>query len=1120
MLKFPLLLDELRDKIHAPQEALGRQLFDNRRADVLTAYDGEIRAGVDDKDHRYKVKVKWDDHGWHAACSCGTHESRICEHTWATVLTAHQDGWFEGRGYDHGDAGGSDAYRAPTDSWTITRRAEGKPVRNDAPPRWKQALDRLAESPAAGARTPWPSTRELAYVIDRDETLLGKGIVLETCARDAKKDGDLAKPKPLKIAKDAIAHLPSADDRLIVAMIAGGERAEYGYYYGGDGASRYRVTAPLARAALPLMCRTGRCFLRTKGFGPQEYAPLTFGDETPWSFRVAVRHDPATHEYVVEGRLERGGETRPLTAPALVTAGGLVFWRDTVEPLDDAGAFHWVAYFREHPALRVPEAQATDLAVRLYGGGPSAALQLPDQLKLEELRPPLELHLRIHPADPKRNYDDRLRAELTFDYEGERIDARSPGRAVLQPDRRRVLLRDARREADAHARIYQLGFREGWDYRTRQQLYTLAPSKLAKAVSALVKDGWHVQADGKLYRQPGDFRIEVSSGIDWFELHGNVRFGDQQADLPQLLAALRKGESMVTLGDGTLGMLPDAWLKKVAPIAGMGKPADDHLRFSRAQAGLLDALLAAQPEATCDDLFENTRQMLRTFEGVTPLEAPATFKGQLRPYQNDALGWFNFLRQFSFGGCLADDMGLGKTIQVLAMLLARKQDLTPTAPRKARNAPNSQLAVAPQVQVSSPSSPHPPPPSSPSLIVVPRSLVFNWLEEAKRFAPSLRILDHSHAARTHATHHFAGYDVVLTTYGTLRNDVAYLREVEFDYVILDEAQAIKNAASESAKAARLLKARHRLALSGTPVQNHLGDLWSLFEFLNPGMLGTSSVLSGASALSKGIDPATRAMLAQALRPFILRRTKEQVAKDLPEKLEQTIYCELDPAQRKQYDELREHYRQNLLDLVAAEGMNKAKIQILEALLRLRQAACHPALIDKTRAPDPSAKLDTLLPRLAEIAGEGHKALVFSQFTSFLAIVKKRLDKDKINYEYLDGKTKDRQARVDRFQSDPDCKLFLISLKAGGVGLNLTAADYVFLLDPWWNPAAESQAIDRTHRIGQTRKVFACRLIAKDTVEEKVLQLQQSKRELADAIIGQDNSVISTLGKAELELLLS
>ncbi|HEY7115431.1 MAG TPA: DEAD/DEAH box helicase, partial [Tepidisphaeraceae bacterium] len=336
----------------------------------------------------------------------------------------------------------------------------------------------------------------------------------------------------------------------------------------------------------------------------------------------------------------------------------------------------------------------------------------------------------------------------------------------------------------------------------------------------------------------------------------------------------------------------------------------------------------------------------------------------------------------------------------------------------------------------------------------------------------------------------------------------------------DEAQAIKNAASESAKAARLLKGRHRLALSGTPVQNHLGDLWSLFEFLNPGMLGTSSVLSMSGGASRAIDGETRGILARALRPFILRRTKEQVAKDLPEKLEQTIYCELEPAQRKHYEELKNYYRANLLDLVAKQGMNKAKIQILEALLRLRQAACHPALIDKAKVAEPSAKLDTLLARLDEVVDEGHKALVFSQFTSFLAIVKKRLDKQKIKYEYLDGKTRDRQARVDRFQGDDKYRLFLISLKAGGVGLNLTAADYVFLLDPWWNPAVEAQAIDRTHRIGQTRQVFACRLIAKDTVEEKVLALQQSKRQLADAIINADNSLLTSLKREGLELLLS
>jgi SNF2 family DNA or RNA helicase len=406
------------------------------------------------------------------------------------------------------------------------------------------------------------------------------------------------------------------------------------------------------------------------------------------------------------------------------------------------------------------------------------------------------------------------------------------------------------------------------------------------------------------------------------------------------------------------------------------------------------------------------------------------------------------------------------------------------------------------------------------LAIVPKSLVFNWKAEAERFTPKLRILDHTGQFRDKEGETFEGYDLILTTYGTLRNDAVVFKDLQFDYIILDEAQAIKNADTASAKATRLLRGDHRLALSGTPVENHLGELWSLFEFLNPGMLGAASVFKLAGNAARNPDEATRKMLAHALRPFILRRTKDQVAKDLPPKQEQTIFCELEPQQRKLYNELRDHYRASLLKRIDAEGIAKSKMHVLEALLRLRQAACHPGLIDKARVAESSAKLDLLVPRLSELFEEGHKVLVFSQFTSLLSIVKSRLDAEKIPYEYLDGKTRDRQARVDTFQNDPACKLFLISLKAGGLGLNLTAAEYVYLLDPWWNPAVEAQAIDRAHRIGQTQQVFAYRLIARDTVEEKVLALQNTKRDLADAIINADNSLIRNLGREDLELLLS
>jgi SNF2 family DNA or RNA helicase len=583
--------------------------------------------------------------------------------------------------------------------------------------------------------------------------------------------------------------------------------------------------------------------------------------------------------------------------------------------------------------------------------------------------------------------------------------------------------------------------------------------------------------------------MEVKSGVDWFELDGSAVFGDARVSLPRLLRAIKQGETLVKLDDGTLGILPEEWMKKYGLLAGLGTVEDGHLRFMRPQAGLLDALLASEPSVTVDAIFARVRQELRDFTGVTAADAPAQFAGELRGYQREGLGWLFFLQRFGFGGCLADDMGLGKTIQVLALLESRRAGRSNQGESVRR----------------------------PSLVIVPRSLVFHWKREAARFAPNLAILDHSGVTRRKPGDHFEDYDLVITTYGTLARDAIQFKEQRFGYCILDEAQAIKNASTLTAKAVRLVRADHRLAMSGTPVENHLGELWSLFEFLNPGMLGSASIFA---SIGRNPDEPTRALLARALRPFILRRTKGQVAAELPEKTEQTIYCDLEGKEKKLYNELRDYYRARLLQGDAAEGNGRYQIQVLEALLRLRQAACHPGLIDKKKIAEPSAKIDTLLAQLDQVLEENHKVLVFSQFTSLLAIVRSRLESANIPYAYLDGRTRDREARVEQFQRDPGVKLFLISLKAGGLGLNLHAAEYVYLLDPWWNPAVEAQAIDRAHRIGQTRRVFAYRLIARDTVEEKVLALQQSKRDLADAIISADNSIMRNLTQEDLELLLS
>jgi SNF2 family DNA or RNA helicase len=664
------------------------------------------------------------------------------------------------------------------------------------------------------------------------------------------------------------------------------------------------------------------------------------------------------------------------------------------------------------------------------------------------------------------------------------------------------------------------------------------PAKqMAEVVQTLLARGWVVNADKQIVRQASAPRLAVSSGIDWFELHGSVAYQradgtEQRVALPEILNMARAGKEMVTLDDGTQGLLPQQWLAEHGLLTGLGKLHDDHLRYKNSQVALLDALLSEQEEIVIDDPFRQARERLHQFDGVKPLNANEKFHGKLRPYQEEGLGWLAFLRWFGVGGVLADDMGLGKTIQVLAMLQNRKlaADKAQAGGREPEGEHHDAL------------------PHRPTLVVAPRSVVFNWLDETEHFAPELKVLAYSGAEREAMRADFDDHDLIVTSYGLMRRDIEQLKEHEFDYVVLDEAQAIKNPASQSAKAARLLTARHRMALTGTPIENHLGDLWSIFEFLNPGMLGSNKRFndmiragttasksvtqengSGEDAPSEAAKSAVLSQIAQALRPFVLRRAKSQVLKDLPKKTEQTIVCQMEPAQRKVYDDLRAYYHDQLIDQLDAPGDREGRspgiggkpaFMVLEALLRLRQAACHPGLIDAKRSTEPSAKLDSLLDRLADVIDEGSKALVFSQFTSMLSLVKPKLDERGIKYCYLDGQTRNRRDVVKQFQEDGEFPLFLISLKAGGFGLNLTAAEYVFILDPWWNPAVEAQAIDRTHRIGQTKPVFAYRMVCQDTVEQRIIDLQDRKRKLAEAIVGGDDSLLRSLSREDLEKLLS
>jgi superfamily II DNA or RNA helicase len=1054
----------------------------------------------------YEVDLERNKEALIYSCDCPYFDGNleICKHVWATILelqkTGHLNKWpadfpakmvpadsdideetEEFEDLDFEEEGDLLYESEPGD----LGRTAARHFPSAAPRSWQQLLNRIkVPHMITPKRPPWPAGREILYVLENARRSAGSNLIVQIDVRDPKKNGGWKKPKPLSMSHEMLPELPDSNDREILNRLIGVQRETW-YYGSYESIYRFEPEGYELETLLPMMSRTGRFYLRTAEI--DNIRPVHWDGSGPWEFRIDVRPDPAGMQYEIGGAFHRAGQRLEIRQAEYIFPEGILVHGELVASF--SGHYDWISFFRREDSFFVPEKEVDSWLETMAGMPRLPPMDVPEELRLQEIRPVPRPIARI--STKKEAWGAPLLAgEMFFDYMGHTIGEDEPATGIPLVSQRQTILRDPQFENLSRQKFEEAGFKKQRDYRGAI-IWTISQSRLPAAVRDLVADGWHVEAEGKLFRNPDSFKLQISSGIDWFELHGTAEFGSSRVAIPRLLSALKRHENTIVLDDGSFGMLPEEWLQKYGMLAGLGTTQGDHVRFGRNQAGLLDVLLASQPEVSCDALFDHVRNELRTFQGVAPVDPPFGFRGLLRPYQREGLGWLHFLQQFGFGGCLADDMGLGKTVQVLALMEER---------RLLRNANGSED--------------RPPP----SIVVMPRSLVFNWRQEAARFTPELRVLEHTGQERIRGHEHFDDYDVVLTTYGTLRRDAPFFKEKMFDYVVLDEAQAIKNASTESAKAARLLQGRYRLALSGTPIENHLGELWSLFEFLNPGMLGSASVLRLGKGSGK-LDEQQRAILAQILRPFILRRTKAQVAQDLPEKVEQTLFCQLKPAQRMLYDELRDHYRRSLIERVERDGIEKSKIHILEALLRLRQAAIHPGLIDHARADEPSAKMDMLLPQLIEVLEEGHKALVFSQFTSMLGILRRRLDEERIPYEYLDGQTRDRAAPVERFQNAPDSRLFLISLKAGGLGLNLTAAEYVYLLDPWWNPAVEAQAVDRTHRIGQTQSVFAYRLIAKDTVEEKVLELQQTKREIADAIINQDNSLLRNLSREDLAILL-
>jgi len=716
-----------------------------------------------------------------------------------------------------------------------------------------------------------------------------------------------------------------------------------------------------------------------------------------------------------------------------------------------------------------------------------------------------DLIKEIKSGDPERKLllqekGDYLLFQPIFSYKG--FETTHGGKdEIIVPDGDKVLIihRDKEAEADFISKLESLHsqfihpqgsaslalkgndvLRNNWFF-----LFTDAMQEMKVAVY-----GYDALKNFRFNTARPQTKIHISGNTDWFDARVDIVFGDQKVTIADVKKALANRQQFVPLTDGTLGVLPEEWVKKYSLLFRVGEGKVNQLRLSKYHMSVIDELYEGRDEEELIIHLEKKYEQLREFKTIKEIPPPPHLDHILRPYQVHGFHWLNYLHEVNWGGILADDMGLGKTVQALSFLHHYKKT-------------NEKLRA---------------------LVVCPTTLIFNWENEIKKFTPELTYYIHHGGDRIRNKQALDQYDVIITTYGTLRSDIKLLLEIPFDYVVLDESQAIKNPGSKVTKAACLLHAKHRLCMSGTPLQNNTFDIFAQMNFLNPGMLGSLEFFRQEFAIpiDKFGEPDRKDHLRKLLFPFILRRTKEQVAKDLPEKTETILYCEMEEEQRKVYDAYRNDYRDKILGTIESQGIQRSQLTILQGLMKLRQICDSPAILNETeRYPNHSIKLDELAREITENIGD-HKALVFSQFLGMLGLIKEKLKSLNVKFEYFDGSTSapDREKAIRNFQEDDSCRVFLISLKAGGVGLNLTAADYVYIVDPWWNPAVEQQAIDRTHRIGQTKNIFAYRMICKDTIEDKILGLQEKKRVLAKDLIVDDDGFVKSLSREDVEYLFS
>ncbi len=970
---------------------------------------------------------------------------------------------------------------------------------NDAPLRdWLANLEQaLAPAPAPAAL----ASERLLYILKSDQRFEPARLRLDLVTVRRLKAGGYGKTQTFRGGYTA-AFLTSADRKILAWLLVVSSRfADASVLQGHEGAR-----------LLQDLLATGACHWQDK-----DSPPLSVGEP---------RH--AHLEWVVDNtgtqRLQGTGEGIDALLP-LEPPWYLDCTRHQCGPAQTGLPNALAAAMLASPALAPQHAAATHAA--LLQRAAQSDLPLPRVFKKAQDKrikpvPCLRLFVQTLPVPRARQWEldatqvDVELARLSFDYDGITIGVEDPRAEITRVDGEQLVCIPRDKVAETQARKTLTAwefepFADNFVFDVPPQLahdfaiigdadrHTALLEFSTQALPQLRQKGWRIEMDADYpFRmveaaQEWYADIEEEAGHDWFGLELGVLVNGQRVSLlPILLSLMRQfpqqmdlvrlknappGEVVLArLEDGSLLPLPVARLIPIfdtlTELYDAEVEPDGRLRMPAVQAAQLSALessLGPHLEWAGGERLRELGRKLRDFQGVRDVAPPSGLQATLRAYQQQGLNWLQFLREYQLGGLLADDMGLGKTVQALAHLLLEKE-----SGRMDR----------------------------PSLVIAPTSLMVNWRMEAARFAPALRVLVLQGAERKRYFEDVAGHDVVLTTYPLLPRDQEILLAQDYHLLILDEAQVIKNPKAKASQIVRQLRARHRLCLTGTPMENHLGELWSLFHFLMPGLLGDELGFRRMfrTPIEKHGDADRRASLTRRIAPFLLRRTKQEVVKELPPKTEIVRSVELGSAQRDLYEGLRLAMHTKIQQEISKKGMARSHIIILDALLKLRQVCCDPRLVklESARKVKSSAKLELLMEMLPELVEEGRRVLLFSQFTSMLALIEEDLAKIKLPYVKLTGDTKDRATPVQRFQAG-EVPLFLISLKAGGTGLNLTAADTVIHYDPWWNPAVENQATDRAHRIGQDKPVFVYKLLTAGTVEEKIVAMQTRKKALADSL---------------------